>query len=67
VESIDQLSVKEELDYEGARADKTYVLEHSYDVQRFRVYWLKNKRDEWEWVEANSDEPNPYVIIKNKT
>jgi len=64
--ALEKINVKEVLDYQGPRADRTFVLEHSSDVQRLRTHYLRNKRDEWEWVDSNSDEPNPYVQIKEQ-
>lgn len=64
---LENINVKEILNYQGPRADTTFVLGHSSDVQRLRTFYLRNKRDEWEWVDSNSAEPNPYVQIKEKT
>lgn len=66
MQELKNIQVQEVLEYQGSRADKTFRLTTSGDVKALRMHYLKHKRDDWDWIDHDSSEPNPYVIIKEQ-
>jgi hypothetical protein len=55
--------VDEIIDYQSNAADKSVLLKDNYRTQRFRPYYLRNLRFEWEWVD-DSDTGKAFVLLK---
>lgn len=65
VEDLD--SVKSVEEYQGSYADFSAILNRP-NTQQVRVHWLKNLREEWEWMGSHTDEKhdNGHVQFKRR-
>jgi len=63
--SLEMDSVDEIIDYQTAEADKSVLLNYSSDIHRYRTYYLKNLRMDWEWVDS-SKKGKPFVLLKRR-
>ena len=63
---MDSISgVDEIVEYQGNYGDFSLLLDHKNTIGEVRVHYLKNLREDWEWVESSSA-GKPFVILKRR-
>lgn len=53
------------VEYQTNEADYSVILEDGYKCQNFRVFYLKNLRSDWEWVD-NNDTGVSNIMLKRR-
>jgi len=53
------------IEYQSPSADVSVLMKDGYGTQNFRVYYLKQLREDWEWVD-NSEKGKPFVLLKRR-
>lgn len=61
----EQEAVEKVVQYQGTYADYSILLERDNAVQEVRVFYLKDLRETWEWVESNKN-GKPFVLLKKR-
>jgi len=61
----DERFVKAILDYQSGGVDYSVLLREEFRVQQMRVFWLRELRDEWRWVDDSSGEES-FVLLKHR-
>lgn len=65
IEELNTEFVDTVVEYQSTAADYSAILKDEYRTQKYRVYYLKNLREEWEWVD-NSDDGVSFVLLKRR-
>jgi hypothetical protein len=63
IEELDAPFVDRVERYQTTEADYSVILRDGHRTQKYRVYYLKNLRDKWEWVD-DSDSSVSFVMLK---
>lgn len=61
----EELFVKAILEYQSPGIDYSVILKEGRRVTEMRVYWLRDLRDEWQWVD-DSDGDESFVLLKQR-